>query len=108
MVRSLVKLKTISYVTSAPSHVSLASRSPIEDVELLIPLPQEMKQQEAARVTKAIEKTKSGIERAEAQIQKMFPSQANTSRSAGKKMKASLEQQRRELSSLTQQLQLLS
>jgi valyl-tRNA synthetase len=106
LLRSLIKLNTIEYVETVPTTVQLASRAPIQDLELVVPLPTEMREQETIRLKKAIEKTRGSSEKTQAQFDKLSSS-GKAPAEVIEKLQISLDQQRRELAILEQQLSLL-
>lgn len=106
LLRSLVKMNTIEYVEIAPPAVQLSSRAPLNDLELMIPLPAQMREQETIRLKKAIEKVRTSSEKTQAQYDKLsFSGKAPAE--VIEKLQISLDQQRRELEVLKQQLNLL-
>ena len=107
LLRSLLKLHTVEYVEEAPSTIPLASRARICDLELVIPLPMEMREQETARLHKAIEKLKTSVERTQGQFDKLISS-GKAPTEVLEKLRLLIDQQRRELDALGQQLRLLS
>jgi valyl-tRNA synthetase len=103
LLRSLVKMNTIEYVEEAPTGILLASRAPFNDLELLVPLPAEMKEQETIRLKKAIEKSKTSSEKTKAQFDKLSAS-GKAPAEVIEKLQISIDQQRRELEVLERQL----
>lgn len=106
LLRSLVKMNKIEYVDSVPTAIQLASRAPVNDCELVIPLPIEMREQETLRLKKAIEKVKTSSEKTRAQYDKLSASGKAPSEVI-EKLQISIDQQHRELEILQQQLLLL-
>jgi valyl-tRNA synthetase len=106
LLRSLIKTNKINYAEKA-SEIPLASKAPLRDVELIVPLPEEMKEGEKLRVKKTVEKLRITVERTEKQLQ--------SASEAGRApleflqtLRSQLEQQKNELKILEEQLQLLS
>jgi valyl-tRNA synthetase len=106
LIHSLVKMNTVQYVATSPSDVLLGSRAPIDDLELLVPLPEEMREQETLRLKKAIEKAKTASEKTQAQFDKLSAS-GKAPAEVVEKLQISLTQQGRDIEMLENQLKLL-
>ena len=106
ILRSLVRLGKISVIEAAPHDLELASRSPMNDVELIVPLPTEMREQEIARLQKAIEKGRVSSEKAKAQFDKLLCS-GKAPQEVLEKLRLSLEQQVRDGELLRHRLETL-
>jgi valyl-tRNA synthetase len=104
LIRALVKIHNISF--HAPKDLSLSSRIPCDDVEIIVPLPEAMKEQEKARIHKAAEKLRIACERTQEQLQRLAQN-PNAPQHVREKLLLSLEQQSRELKMYEQQLTLL-
>ena len=105
LIRTLIRLNTISYAKSAP-QLGITSRAAVESIELIVPLPSEMKEQEAARVKKSIDRIQSTLTKLEAQLT-LISSNEKTPEAVILKIKGTIEQQKRELSILQEQEVLL-
>lgn len=103
LLRSLVRLNQISVIEAAPQHLELASRAPMNDVELIVPLPTEMRDQEIVRLKKALEKGRSSSEKTKAQFDKLSSS-GKAPEEVIEKLRLSLEQQGRDLELLEHRL----
>jgi valyl-tRNA synthetase len=101
--RSLVKLNTVSYAETPPDH-TLASRTFLNDVMLFVPLPTQMYEQERVRLQKSREKLQTSLARTQGQYDKLS-SGGRAPEEVMEKLKASLEQQRRELEAVEHQLE---
>ena len=106
LLRSLVKMNTVAYVTTAPATIQLASRAPINDLELFVPLPTEMREQETLRLKKALEKARASAEKTQAQYDKLSVS-GKAPAEVIEKLQISIDQQRRDREVMEQQLSLL-
>lgn len=106
ILHSLIKLNSISYVETPP-YCCLSSRAAVENIILLVPLPEEMKAQETARVKKSIERLQKTVEKLEVQLVQVS-SNEKTPAEVVEKIKGSIEQQGRELTVLQEQLSSLS
>jgi valyl-tRNA synthetase len=106
LLRSLVKLGKISVIETAPHDLQLASRAPMNDVELIVPLPAEMREQEIVRLQKALEKGRPSLEKTKAQFDKLSSS-GKAPEEIIEKLRLSLEQQGRDLELLEHRLEAL-
>ncbi len=107
LVRSLVKMNTIIYEETPPAALTLASRAPLHDLELVVPLPAQMREQETLRLKKALEKVRTSSEKTQAQYDKLAAS-GRAPVEVIESLRLSIEQQRREQAMLQQQLNELS
>jgi valyl-tRNA synthetase len=104
VLKSLVRISKISY--EAPKERKLVSRAPVDAIEIVIPLPQELRQQEEQRVRKSIEKLRASSERGEKQLEGLRASE-KTPQEVLSKLSATLEQQKKDLRTFEEQLQSL-
>ena len=103
LLRSFVRLGTISFLNAPPSDLHLASRAPVNDVELIVPLPAQMREQELARLQKALEKSRCSLERSKAQFDKLVVS-GKAPQDVLEKLRLSVEQQGRDVELLEHRL----
>lgn len=106
IIRTLIKLNRVSYSQSAP-QVGMASRAAVETIELIVPLPDAMKTQEAARVKKSIERIQGTLPKLEAQLIQVS-SNEKTPEAVVMKIRGSIDQQKKELAMLHEQAALLN
>ena len=104
LLRSLVKINTIDFENKPPQGV--VSHALIEDVELSIPLPEQLKTQELERLQKTIEKLAISCEKAQSQLEKLQKSE-KTPTHVLERMQASLDQQEKEKQTAEEKLALL-
>jgi valyl-tRNA synthetase len=107
LLRSLVQIHTLTYAETMPSTIQLASRAPINDLELVVPLPAEMREQEKVRLQKAIEKLRTSSEKTQGQFDKLSVS-GKAPAEVIEKLQISIVQQQRDRSVLEQQLEILN
>lgn len=106
LVQSLVKIQTLAYGESPPSTIDLASRAPINDLELIVPLPTQMREQETLRLKKALEKLCVASEKTRGQYEKLAAS-GKAPATVIEQLRLSMDQQQRERDVLETQLRLL-
>ena len=107
LLRSLVKLGVISVVEAAPQDLQLASRSPMNDIELIVPLPTQMREQEITRLKKSLEKGRLSLGKTQAQFDKLSSS-GKAPEEVIEKLRLSLEQQKKDLLLFEQRLNALA
>ena len=107
LLRSLIKMNSIEYSETAPSTINLASRTLVNDIELIVPLPTEMWEQETVRLKKAFEKLQISCAKTQAQFDK-FSESGKAPEEVMKKLQESLDQQRREIDGIEKQLSILT
>lgn len=103
--RCLMKIKSISF--DVPSSLRMCSRVPCDDAELIVPLPESMKEQEKARIQKAMEKARIACERTKEQLLRLSQN-VNAPQHVREKLELALQQQTRELDIYARQLAELS
>jgi len=103
---SLVKLNSIQYVDTSP-QVGIASHAVLNDLELIIPLPEEMKAQELLRLQKNVEKLSISCEKSQAQLEKLAAS-GRTPEEILEKIKLSLDRQQKEMKTAKERIVALS
>ncbi len=106
LLSSLVKLTSVQYLDTAP-QTSIASHAMLKDLELIIPLPEEMKAQELSRLQKNIEKLSISCGKSQAQLEKLTAS-GRTPEPILEKIKISLERQKQEMKSAKERINALS
>jgi valyl-tRNA synthetase len=106
ILHTLIKLGKVLYPETQP-NVGIASRAVVEAVELIVPLPEAMKEQEASRVKKSIERIQSALIKLEAQLAQVS-SNEKTPEAVVQKIKGTIDQQKKALSVLQEQAALLS
>jgi len=106
LLSSLVKLNSVQYLDTAP-QTGIASHAMLKDVELIIPLPEELKAQELSRLQKNIEKLSISCEKSQAQLEKLTAS-GRTPEPVLEKIKISLERQKQEMKSAKERISALS
>lgn len=105
LIKTLIRLNTISYEKSAP-QLGITSRAAVASIELIVPLPTELKEQEAARVKKSIDRLQTTLTKLEAQLTQIA-SNEKTPEAVILKIKGTIEQQKKELRILEEQENLL-
>ena len=100
-------MNSIEYSETAPSTINLASRTLVNDIELIVPLPTEMWEQETVRLKKAFEKLQISCAKTQAQFDK-FSESGKAPEEVMKKLQESLDQQRREIYGIEKQLSILT
>jgi valyl-tRNA synthetase len=78
----------------------------MNDIELIVPLPAEMREQEIVRLQKALEKGRPSLEKTKAQFDKLSSS-GKAPEEVIEKLRLSLEQQGRDLVLLEHRLETL-
>jgi len=106
LLRSLVKLNSVQYVDTAP-QTGIASHAPLDDLELVIPLPEELKAQELLRLQKNIDKLSIACEKSQTQLEKLSAS-GKTPEQVLEKIKISLERQKKEMKTAKERIDVLS